>query len=283
MAPKRASTSAATPLPPPNEKHPAAELVRAAVRPGSAHVHPPSYHVWIDAPLLKPVVSVADSEEEDEGGASRSQKRKKSSKPTSRKKASQKTPAEILPTPLGRAHTPRRDGTNSNGLIAVADLHARLLGWYAKVENDRSMPWRKQARLDETDDERNRRAYGVWVSEVPSSLAQDLRSLCSLENTLQIMLQQTQVCQCRARCEYLALTCLWQVATVIPYWTRWMEAFPTVSDLAKATTDQVNERWQGLGYYSRAARLLKGAQTIVRDFDGKMPETAAELELVDGM
>ena len=74
-----------------------------------------------------------------------------------------------------------------------------------------------------------------------------------------------------------------QVSTVIGYWTRWMERFPTVADLAKADIEDVNEVWKGLGYYSRASRLHKGAQTVVSDFKGRLPETASELEKVDGM
>lgn len=46
-----------------------------------------------------------------------------------------------------------------------------------------------------------------------------------------------------------------QVATVIPYWKKWMEKFPTVKALAKADIEEVNEVWKGLGYYSRAKRL----------------------------
>ena len=74
-----------------------------------------------------------------------------------------------------------------------------------------------------------------------------------------------------------------QVATVIPYFQRWMEKFPTVAALAAADIEDINAVWAGLGYYSRASRLLAGAKTVMRDFKGNMPETAAELEGVDGM
>jgi A/G-specific adenine glycosylase len=69
--------------------------------------------------------------------------------------------------------------------------------------------------------------YAVWVSE--------------------IMLQQTQV------------------RTVIPYWERWMAKFPTVEALANADEGEVLKLWEGLGYYSRARRLLAGARKIVAD------------------
>ena len=76
------------------------------------------------------------------------------------------------------------------------------------------------------DSDINKRSYSVWVSE--------------------IMLQQTQV------------------ATVIDYYNRWMSKWPRVEDLAKATLEEVNAMWSGLGYYSRAKRLHEGAKKVGR-------------------
>ena len=50
-----------------------------------------------------------------------------------------------------------------------------------------------------------------------------------------------------------------QLQVVLPYWERWMEAFPTLERLAEAREHDVLLLWQGLGYYSRARRLLAGA------------------------
>jgi len=69
-----------------------------------------------------------------------------------------------------------------------------------------------------------------------------------------------------------------QVATVIPYYMRWMEKFPTIQDLAAADIDTVNSLWKGLGYYSRAARLLVGAQKVVTNFDGRLHADTRTLE-----
>lgn len=74
-----------------------------------------------------------------------------------------------------------------------------------------------------------------------------------------------------------------QVATVIAYFNRWMTTFPTLASLAAADIEVVNSVWAGLGYYSRASRLLAGAKTVMREFKGKMPQTAADLEKIDGM
>lgn len=75
--------------------------------------------------------------------------------------------------------------------------------------------------------------YRVWVSEV--------------------MLQQTRV------------------ETVIPYFERWMERFPTLSVLAAAPQQEVLAVWEGLGYYSRARNLHRAAQYLVDKYDGQLP------------
>ena len=76
--------------------------------------------------------------------------------------------------------------------------------------------------------------YRVWVSE--------------------IMLQQTQV------------------TTVIPYFQRFMESFPTVQALAAAPLDNVLHHWTGLGYYARARNLHKTAQLISDQYSGRIPQ-----------
>ncbi|XP_062960335.1 adenine DNA glycosylase isoform X2 [Cynocephalus volans] len=86
----------------------------------------------------------------------------------------------------------------------------------------------------------DRRAYAVWVSEV--------------------MLQQTQV------------------ATVLNYYTRWMQKWPTLQDLASASLEEVNQLWAGLGYYSRGRRLQEGARKVVEELGGHMPRTAETLQ-----
>src|SRR5579863_1543571 len=87
--------------------------------------------------------------------------------------------------------------------------------------------------------------YAIWVSEV--------------------MLQQTRV------------------ATVIPYWQRWMAKFPTVHALAQAPLDDVLAAWAGLGYYSRARNLWTGAREVAVKWHGMLPARAAELREVPGI
>ena len=87
--------------------------------------------------------------------------------------------------------------------------------------------------------------YQVWLSEV--------------------MLQQTQV------------------ATVIPYFQRFMARFPTVSQLAAAPLDEVLHLWTGLGYYARARNLHKAAQTIVAQHGGEFPTSFEEIAALPGI
>jgi A/G-specific adenine glycosylase len=87
--------------------------------------------------------------------------------------------------------------------------------------------------------------YRVWLSE--------------------IMLQQTQV------------------ATVIEYYGRFLERFPTVIDLAAAGEDSVFGLWSGLGYYSRARNLHRCAQDVVALHGGQFPRTAVRLQTLPGI
>ena len=55
-----------------------------------------------------------------------------------------------------------------------------------------------------------------------------------------------------------------QVSTVVSYFEKWMSRWPTVEDLARATLEEVNQVWSGLGYYSRVRRLHEGAVKVGR-------------------
>jgi len=88
-------------------------------------------------------------------------------------------------------------------------------------------------------------AYRVWISEV--------------------MLQQTQV------------------ATVIPYYERFMARFPDVQSLAAAHIDEVLHLWTGLGYYARARNLHRAAQSIVAEHRGRFPTTLDVVQSLPGI
>src|SRR5262245_60168016 len=81
---------------------------------------------------------------------------------------------------------------------------------------------------------RDRDPYRIWVSEV--------------------MLQQTTV------------------AAVVPYFERFLKAFPTLADLAAADEQDVLRLWEGLGYYRRARHLCQAAKRLVATHGGRLPD-----------
>lgn len=74
-----------------------------------------------------------------------------------------------------------------------------------------------------------------------------------------------------------------QVATVLPYYFRWMERFPTIEALAAAPLDEVIKLWEGLGYYSRARSLHSGAQQVAVQYRGELPSDASSLSTIKGL
>ncbi|MGB3713539.1 MAG: A/G-specific adenine glycosylase [Candidatus Promineifilaceae bacterium] len=91
----------------------------------------------------------------------------------------------------------------------------------------------------------NRDPYAIWVAEV--------------------MLQQTQI------------------VTVLPYYRRWMDRFPSVQTLADASLDDVLKLWEGLGYYSRARNLHYAAEMATSRYNGHLPRTVDELMELKGI
>lgn len=91
----------------------------------------------------------------------------------------------------------------------------------------------------------SRDPYRIWLSE--------------------IMLQQTQV------------------TTVIPYFNRFLERFPTLASLAGAQQDEVLRLWAGLGYYTRARNLHLAARYVVDQWGGQFPRSTTELESLPGV
>lgn len=67
-------------------------------------------------------------------------------------------------------------------------------------------------------------------------------------------------------------------ATVVPYFNKWLETFPTIGALAAADIETVNSNWKGLGYYRRANLLLNGAKKVVEDFNSRIPDDVETLE-----
>ena len=63
------------------------------------------------------------------------------------------------------------------------------------------------------------------------------------------------------------------VTAVLPFYERFMQRFPKVTDLALANIEEVYQYWEGLGYYSRARNMHAAAQPIVDEWNGRFPPT----------
>ena len=74
-----------------------------------------------------------------------------------------------------------------------------------------------------------------------------------------------------------------QVATVIPYFNRFIKKIPDIKSLAKVQNKKLIKLWEGLGYYSRAKNLKKTAQAIVKNFKGKLPNNFEDLTSLPGI
>ncbi len=74
-----------------------------------------------------------------------------------------------------------------------------------------------------------------------------------------------------------------QVATVINYFDRFIELFPDVFALQRASQEEVLAAWHGLGYYRRALNMCRTADVIVKEFSGKFPKTVSELCSLPGI
>ncbi|MEE4217861.1 MAG: A/G-specific adenine glycosylase [Xanthomonadales bacterium] len=111
--------------------------------------------------------------------------------------------------------------------------------------SDRLLAWWDKNGRKDLPWQNPRTPYRVWISE--------------------IMLQQTQV------------------ATVIPYFERWMKSFPDIESLAGTSQDKLLAHWAGLGYYARARNIHKTAVICLEQNGGELPASSAELTALPGI
>ena len=128
----------------------------------------------------------------------------------------------------------------------IKRLQTRLLAWYDA--NKRDLPWRYPSLTTPSGQSPDSNLPGPYYTLVSEA-----------------MLQQTQV------------------ATVIPYFHRFLEAFPTLNSLANADEQAVLTLWQGLGYYRRARNLHACAQVIMATHQGMIPCDLNELLKLPGV
>ena len=113
-----------------------------------------------------------------------------------------------------------------------------------KEFNEALLSWYKREKRD-LPWRKTSNPYYIWISEV--------------------MLQQTRV------------------ETVIPYYERFIETFPTMETLANADEELVLKHWEGLGYYSRVRNLQAGVQEVVESYNSEIPQTRKEIVNLKGI
>ena len=74
-----------------------------------------------------------------------------------------------------------------------------------------------------------------------------------------------------------------QVATVIPYFQRFIKSIPNIEKLSKFNDEKLIKLWEGLGYYSRVRNLKKTAQIVVKDFNKRLPQSFTDLKSLPGI
>ena len=74
-----------------------------------------------------------------------------------------------------------------------------------------------------------------------------------------------------------------QVATVIPYFNKFVKEIPNIKKLASVDNKKLIKLWEGLGYYSRARNLKKAAQSVIKNFNGVIPDNFDDLKSLSGI
>ncbi|DBA00583.1 TPA: LOW QUALITY PROTEIN: hypothetical protein N0F65_007712 [Lagenidium giganteum] len=192
-------------------------------------------------------------------------------------------------------------GENVKNVLSAASLHDfgereqqevvdKLVAWYDT--HRRKLPWRgdpppyvstathtKQRGASSNKSSGNTLDRFCFVKKEPEEavgttpnaspddqLKQEPRTVAPYETWVsEIMLQQTRV------------------DTVVDYFLRWIDKFPTVEALADASEEDVNALWAGLGYYRRARMLHAGAKFVVAEFGGQLPSTVEQLSTIPGI
>tara|TARA_Y100001968_G_scaffold328596_1_gene376090 strand:- start:624 stop:1763 length:1140 start_codon:yes stop_codon:yes gene_type:complete len=108
---------------------------------------------------------------------------------------------------------------------SIDDFQKNILQWFVH-KGRHGLPWKLRVDGSSPDSGESISPYGIWIAEV--------------------MLQQTQV------------------KVVLPYWQKWIKAFPSLQDLVEADEQEVLMQWQGLGYYSRAKRIHQASKLLIR-------------------
>ena len=129
-------------------------------------------------------------------------------------------------------------------LIRMVQLNQKKISLMSNFSN-RIICWYKKNGRHELPWRKNISPYSIWISE--------------------IMLQQTQV------------------KTVIPYFNNFIEKYPNLEALLKASEDEILAQWSGLGFYRRAKNIYKACRVVSEDFNNKLPASIDDLESLPGI
>lgn len=135
--------------------------------------------------------------------------------------------------------------------------HEKILVKYAILRNE--------GKQMKTDYSNHRKALFAWYDANRRDLPWRTHRTPYKTWISEVMLQQTRV------------------LTVIPYFERFVSLFPDIISLASARPDDVYKAWEGLGYYSRAANLMKGARYIVENHEGSFPTSKEDILKIPGI
>lgn len=135
--------------------------------------------------------------------------------------------------------------SSPNATIVTTNVTTKISTQSAKKFKQQVLDWYHEQGRKHLPWQQNKTPYRVWISE--------------------IMLQQTQV------------------ATVIPYYEKFMASFPDINALAEADEDNVLHHWTGLGYYARARNLHKAAKIMADTYQGEFPQTLDEVVALPGI
>ena len=140
----------------------------------------------------------------------------------------------------------------------------RLLNVYPKLLNHNIQNWEEDMQIIEKKEE-FRQSLLSWYHEEKRDLPWRRTSNPYYIWVSEVMLQQTRV------------------DTVIPYYERFIEKYPTMDILAEAEENELLKMWEGLGYYSRVRNLQAGVREVVEDYGGEVPTNRKEISTLKGV
>lgn len=146
----------------------------------------------------------------------------------------------------------------------IQTIRHNLLSWY--FVNHRKFPWRASPRLLPSSFP----TKTATVTTIPATKTEEDEYLPEPGSPYSVWVSEVMSQQTR-------------IEVVISYYKRWMQKFPTLLILSKASSETVNELWSGLGYYRRARFLHTGAKQVIKEYNGNLPSDTKTLRRLSGI